>query len=54
MFKTLLIKNNKKREAALKMKRAGTRNIFLFLLGLIFRTKIVELVCYRNIPLKRE
>ena len=34
MLKTLLIKNNKKREAALKMKRAGTRNIFFFYLVL--------------------
>ena len=28
LLKSLLMKNNKKREAALKMKRAGTRNVF--------------------------
>ena len=30
LIKTLLIRNNKKREAALKKTRAGTRNMFVF------------------------
>ena len=57
MFKNVAHKKKKKKGGA-KNEAGGDEKHLFFLLGLIFRTKIVELICYivnfRNIPLKRE